>query len=148
MYGILQNNKLIAFHKNMDVINSFIDDENGVFEVIQISKKKSKKIKDTFEFEDLYLVKSGNQYLPRKYALLKENETNSFKYDLQITKSTLKGLMNTDLLSGKDKKKIKKGLNVIKKREKSIKDSYIGMNTLEGIHELDKLFKERMNDNE
>ena len=148
MYGVLKDNNLIALHKDMEVIEEFIDNEEGVFDIILISRKKSKHIKNSYEYEDLDLVKSGNQYLPRKYAFVKENESNSFTYDLQITKSFLKKLLNVESINHKEEKSIKKTLRTIDKRKKDIKKSFIDMNTLENIHELDKLFKERIRSDE
>ena len=69
MYGVLKSGIVIAIHDELDVINKFIDSQNSDisdYKIVKIKKKSHKKYKYLYEYQDLYLVRYGDNYVPFK----------------------------------------------------------------------------------
>ena len=138
MYGVLKSGIVIAIHDELDVINKFIDSQNSDisdYKIVKIKKKSHKKYKYLYEYQDLYLVRYGDNYVPFK-----------FFYDLKYCKDVLLRLLEEKHNNHKDRKALFRCVKIIVDEINNGLSSDIDY--LNNLSELNKAYKERITDYE
>lgn len=138
MYGVMKNNKLIAIHKDLEVIESFASSQESDVMIIKIKKDKHKALKSNPHYYDLYLVEEKGGYLPFKYSEVIEKELKSNMGDLNLVKGILMLLCRQDMKE-KDIKAIQRTIKIIQ-REIDTKNTF-DIEYLESIKDLYDTYK-------
>lgn len=157
MYGVLRNEELVALSEDIEEINQFIDNEvkllNNIFteatnedqyDIILISKQKSKYIKKQTEYDELLLVQCSNgQYVPKRYAYIIESLKEDSISNIRETIQTMIVILQSGILSDKEFKTILKSAKILNKIQSKYTDDKVSLNHLKEIHKMNQDFKER-----
>lgn len=155
MYGVLRNDELIAVSENIDEINAFIESEEKLlsdiigshdysYDIILISKKKSKYIKKQTEYEELLLVECSNgQFVPSKYRYIVEDTKDSSTCKIIDVIRTMIVILQSGLLSDKEFKHVLKSAKILNKIQSDVTGEEICLDNLKEIHKLNLEYKER-----
>lgn len=141
MYAVLQNGKAIAFHDDLDVVETYCesiesDELTPKLKIKKISDKKVMKLKD---FSDYYLVRLGDSYIQSKYLSVASINTDQVLYDLTYAKDILYRLLETsDDLKGKNLKAIERTIAIL---EIEIEDARKNIPDIKTLDELSSNFQ-------
>jgi hypothetical protein len=140
MYGILKEKTLIAVHDEKEIVEKFINtlENPDEYDLIKI---KNKVIKTNPNYEDIYLVRYGDKYVPYYLYDTLKNETDQFSYDLKYCKDILFRLLEDQSRSEKERKAL---LRVIGMIEEEMETFDMDLETLEKMDDLNRAFKERI----
>ena len=109
MYCVYDNNNnVIAFHDEYDVVSSYIYHvkiSNQDSPDLHIGKLKKKKIKNVIDFDNLYLVRYGETYVQTGYLEYLELISSQSIYDNQQCKDVLLKILECNPISSKERKK-------------------------------------------
>ena len=138
MYAAMNNGEPIAFHKELSVVNEYVDNVRRYHDgevKLRIAKIKNKKIKNLKDFNDLYLVRIGDTFIQSKFYNYMRFVSDEPLYDLKLTIDTLERVLTckNDDLSSKDAKHIKKSIKIVKEvleKEKKYTPTYQEMEEL------------------
>ena len=144
MYGVKSDdNKLIAIHDELPIVIKFMNDQpNHKFEIVKLKKKFMKKIKETEDYTDLYLVRYNDKYIPYSVYETYKRTTDGYLYDLKFTKDILCRLLEEDSISSKECKYISKTIEYLSNQIHG--DNDIPLDTLKSMKLLDDEYKERL----
>ena len=144
MYGVKSDdNKLIAIHDELPIVIKFMNDQpNHKFEIVKLKKKFMKKIKETEDYTDLYLVRYNDKYIPYSVYETYKRTTDGYLYDLKFTKDILCRLLEEDSISSKERKYISKTIEYLSNQIHG--DNDIPLDTLKSMKLLDDEYKERL----
>ena len=144
MYGVKSDdNKLIAIHDELPIVIKFMNDQpNHKFEIVKLKKKFMKKIKETEDYTDLYLVRYNDKYIPYSVYETYKRTTDGYLYDLKFTKDILCRLLEEDSISSKERKYISKTIEYVSNQIHG--DNDIPLDTLKSMKLLDDEYKERL----
>ena len=157
MYGVIRNSELIAIHDDLDVINSFVDTEenliakifnsdvnNSKYDIVLISKKKSKYISKQTEYEDLYLIQCSNgQYVPKKYKYIIELSKEVSILNIDDLIFSLITILQSGVLSHKKYKHVLKSAKIIAKAQSKMANEKTCLDNLKMIYDMDQEYKEK-----
>ena len=149
MYGVLKSGIVIAIHDELDVINKFIDSQNSDisdYKIVKIKKKSHKKYKYLYEYQDLYLVRYGDNYVPFKLYDTLKDASDEYFYDLRYCKDVLLRLLEEKHNNHKDRKALFRCVKIIVDEINNGLSSDIDY--LNDLSELNKAYKERITDYE
>lgn len=108
MYCVLNEEKIIAFHEEKRVVESYCESikkyHNKTLMIAKIKKHKRKKLKNISNYYDLYLVRYGDTYVQSGYIEYLEMHSPQIEYDHLQAKDTLLRIMELEELSEKEKK--------------------------------------------
>jgi hypothetical protein len=140
MYGILKEKTLVAVHDEKEIVEKFINtlENPDEYDLIKI---KNKVIKTNPNYEDIYLVRYGDKYVPYYLYDTLKNETDQFSYDLKYCKDILFRLLEDQSRSEKERKAL---LRVIGMIEEEMETFDMDLETLEKMDDLNRAFKERI----
>lgn len=146
MYGVLYEKKLIALHDDLEIIQKFVgqqEEKQDLFDVIEI-RKKNKTFQNNLDYQDLYLTRLGDSYVPFELYQTMKDSSDEYKYDLMYTRDVLFRILEDSELSEKESKAILKTISILMKE---IEDSIsIPYETLRDIKELNSQYTERIYD--
>ena len=144
MYGVKSDdNKLVAIHDELPIVIKFMNDQpNHKFEIVKLKKKFMKKIKETEDYTDLYLVRYNDKYIPYSVYETYKRTTDGYLYDLKFTKDILCRLLEEDSISSKERKYISKTIEYVSNQIHG--DNDIPLDTLKSMKLLDDEYKERL----
>ena len=144
MYGVKTgDNKLVAIHDELPIVIKFMNDQpNHKFEIVKLKKKFMKKIKETEDYTDLYLVRYNDKYIPYSVYETYKRTTDGYLYDLKFTKDILCRLLEEDSISSKERKYISKTIEYLSNQIHG--DNDIPLDTLKSMKLLDDEYKERL----
>ena len=144
MYGVKSDdNKLVAIHDELPIVIKFMNDQpNHKFEIVKLKKKFMKKIKETEDYTDLYLVRYNDKYIPYSVYETYKRTTDGYLYDLKFTKDILCRLLEEDSISSKERKYISKTIEYLSNQIHG--DNDIPLDILKSMKLLDDEYKERL----
>ena len=143
MYGAMLNNKLIAYHEDIDVVGKFVEKQNNdKIQIVKIKKKKKKKILDDVDCQELYLVQYGDEYVPYEYYDTLKGITDQYSYDLLYCKNILYRLLEDGDRSEKEMKAIFKTISIL--TEELASGCNLNIQELEIMKGLNKEYKNKL----
>lgn len=110
--------------------------------IIAIKKKKHKKLKNSIEYQDLYLVRYGDMYVPYYLYDTYWLYNKQVEYDFQYAKDVLYRLLEDDNLNEKESKSIINTIRVL--MNKIAEDKSIDVDSLNNMKLLNDEYKERL----
>ena len=115
MYAVIKDNEIIGFHEDLEVVKKFTTSFNpNSVEIIKIKKKKEKKLRENPFYDDLYLVRYGDTYLPMNLYLVAKEENSQDEYDLRYCRDIIsKILISVKLKNKKDFNSLFRSMNII-----------------------------------
>ena len=136
LYAILNHNGTpIAYHNNKRVIKRHLEALNDSRNII-VKVKHPKQVEDTRKFAELYLMKSGNGYVPARLYdsanILLEDEL----YDYDNLLCLIDRELVTNDLSSQDKKALIRTYQYFKERVKEIKSEAPDLQAIEEFESL------------
>lgn len=139
VYFLEIGTSIIAYHKDYNVIREYAQSVNakGIKKIGRVSKKY---ISNKEEFEELYLIKYGDGYIPRKYLEVCELDKNEFISMFKDTKDSLITLIEM-LNSKKDIKTISKAIDIIDRFEEDLENSVLSYDEMKYRYEEYNNFK-------
>lgn len=138
MYGVLNHElQIIAVHDEKEIIRKFIEQEKIITDIVKIKKKSISK------YNDLYLIKCGEKYVPYYLFETYKETSMEYTYELENCKDVLFTLLE-DMESKKDIKAISRVLYILENEIN--KRSDIDVNSLKEIKELNDEYRNKVND--
>lgn len=124
MYIIVKDKQIIAAHDDIEVVHEYWNSQNDPdMKILKVKKKKSAELIEIPDFENIYLVRYGDFYVPyEQYEALKElNGQRDF--DLRYCRDVLFRLLEENVVSTKEASILKKTLPIVISQIESIDDS-------------------------
>lgn len=116
MYVVLRDKEIIAAHDDREVILEYVNSqsESSDMKILKIKKHKSREVESIPVFENIYLVRYGNFYVPyEQYVALKELSCQR-DFDLKYCRDILMRILEEDTLdSKKDISAIQKAISIV-----------------------------------
>lgn len=142
MYGAVINESLIAIHDDRDVVESYISkyerDNNKSVDLVKCPKKKLKKISG---YEDLYLLRVGDNYVPTKYYSTNENITNEALYDLKYARDVILRILE---YRSNGAKSLEKTVQILEEEISNISENVLSIELLDDIKTLNNERKRKL----
>lgn len=96
MYAVMKKDEIIGFHEDLEVVKKFTTSFNpDSVEIVKIKKKKEKKIRKNPYYDDLYLVRYGDKYLPINLYMTAKEISFQEEYDLKYCKDIISRIITT-----------------------------------------------------
>lgn len=96
MYAVMKKDEIIGFHEDLEVVKKFTTSFNhDSVEIVKIKKKKEKKIRKNPFYDDLYLVRYGDNYLPINLYMTAKEISFQEEYDLKYCKDIISRILTT-----------------------------------------------------
>ena len=96
MYAVMKKDEIIGFHEDLEVVKKFTTSFNpDSVEIVKIKKKKEKKIRKNPFYDDLYLVRYGDNYLPINLYMTAKEISFQEEYDLKYCKDIISRIITT-----------------------------------------------------
>lgn len=96
MYAVMKKDEIIGFHEDLEVVKKFTTSFNpDSVEIVKIKKKKEKKIRKNPYYDDLYLVRYGDKYLPINLYMTAKEISLQEEYDLKYCKDIISRIITT-----------------------------------------------------
>lgn len=96
MYAVMKKDEIIGFHEDLEVVKKFTTSFNpDSVEIVKIKKKKEKKIRKNPFYDDLYLVRYGDKYLPINLYMTAKEISLQEEYDLKYCKDIISRIITT-----------------------------------------------------
>ena len=148
MYACVKDDEIIAFHDEYEVVERFTTSfsPNDDIKIIKIKKKKEKHIRKNPSYDELYLVRYGDNYIPMNLFLISQEEDCEKNYDLKYCKDVLYRILETkQITSLKDFNAISRVIKIITHlMEPSIYD----VNTLNELKMLKEMYRNSVDNEE
>ena len=146
MFGVLEGVSIIAIHHDVDVVKTFIrQQDNDRLEIVKFKKKVKKAIKNSPELSDLYLIDYKGIYVPQRLFDTMCSEESEREYDIKYCRDVLLKLLKEQEINTKEEKYIMKTINVLTKKLKNRtalnSGGNIDINVLNSVKELDDSFR-------
>ncbi len=132
MYAVLINDEIVALHEKLKPIKKFCKKQSSNSKIIKIKKRAVNKI---FNKEDLYLQNYRGIYVPQIFLKDVSEYIESNYYSLINAICTLEDILGTDL-SEKDKKCVKKSIEILIKENYNITGDFSDIKILKTLKEL------------
>lgn len=115
MYVVLRDKEIIAAHDDEEVVFEYIrsQSDSSNMKILKIKKHKSRELEGIPVFEDIYLVRYGNFYVPyEQYTVLKDL-SNQRDMDLIYCRDILMRILEEGLDSTKEVSAIQKAISIV-----------------------------------
>lgn len=90
MYLVIRNHKVIAAHHDLDIVEQYVSSQSSNdMKILQLKKKKAKELREHTEFEDIYLVRYGDNYIPYDQYMVMKDLSSQRDYDLTYCRDVL-----------------------------------------------------------
>lgn len=133
MYIVVKDKEIIAAHEDIEVVTDYIinQEDSQAFKVLKVKKSKTRELERIPDFEEIYLVRYGEYYVPfAQYNALKElNGQRDF--DLRYCRDILLRLLEENVVGKKDIPAFKKILSIVMNEIEFLEDN--DFETLEKI---------------
>lgn len=115
MYVVLRNKEIIAAHDDSEVVFEYVrsQTDSSDMKILKIKKHKTRELENIPIFEDIYLVRYGNFYVPyEQYQVLKDLSIQK-DMDLVYCRDILMRILEDGLESTKDVSVIQKAISIV-----------------------------------
>lgn len=111
MYGVVSNGQVIGIHNEMSAAESFSSTYNSeqgydASSVIKIPKKNVRKVAPCYD--EIYLVRAGDTYIPSKLFSVYKKMTSETVNEYRLAIDILYRVVETEDVSSRDMKSIEK----------------------------------------
>lgn len=136
MYGIVNHElQIIAVHDDKEIVKKFIEQEQLDNNLVKIKKKNISK------YDDLYLMKCGDKFIPYYLFETYKNMSMEYTYDLENCKNVLYNILEDN----KSKKDIKAISRVISILDNEISEcSNVDINILKEFKDINDEYKRKV----
>lgn len=127
MYIVLRDDKIIAAHDDLDVVSEYVihQPSKDIMRILKIKKQKADALlEEISEFENLYLVRYGDSYLPYDQYLIIKNISQQRDYDMKYCVDILYRILEENIpQSKKDIAAIHRVIYILENEIESLDDS-------------------------
>lgn len=103
MYLVIRDKQIIAAHHELDIVEDYVSNQSSKDEmrILKLKKRKEAELESTSGFEDIYLVRYGEHYIPYRHYMVMKDLSEQRDYDLKYCRDVLFRLLEEDVVHNK-----------------------------------------------
>ena len=143
MYGVLEGRTLIAVHDDEEVVDEFVQQQSAKqLNIVKLKKSKSKEIKRSSKYQDLYLVRYGDMYVPYEYYDTVKELNGQAAYDIKYCRDVIMRLLEEHEFTDKEVKHMMKTVCILAEVSD---DTVVDIETVRHMKEMNDQYRQTIN---